>query len=166
MRQGSAPKRGRGRSGGRRGYVNPSNRTYDSNGPDVKVRGTAAHIYDKYQALARDASSSGDRISAENYLQHAEHYFRLMNAHNAQQQQQQNGQNRANGQPVPNPLGGDDAGDEDETAVIAGNGRGAEARGDGGNEPARPARGGDNGAANAAAEENPDSDERSEEALV
>ena len=102
MRQGSAPKRGRGRSGGRRGYVNAANRTYDSNGPDVKVRGTAAHIYDKYQALARDASSSGDRIAAENYLQHAEHYFRLMAAHAAaqqlQQQQQQQGGQPANGQ--------------------------------------------------------------------
>lgn len=110
MRQGSAPKRGRGRSGGRRGYVNAASRTYDSNGPDVKVRGTAAHIYDKYQALARDASSSGDRIAAENYLQHAEHYFRLMAAAAAaqQQQQQQNGQQpRANGQGMPHMAGGD-----------------------------------------------------------
>lgn len=56
------------------------NRTFDSNGPDVKIRGTAAHIYEKYQALARDANASGDRVSAENYLQHAEHYYRLLNS--------------------------------------------------------------------------------------
>lgn len=110
MRQNAQSKRGRGRSGGRGGgggggrhFSNPANRTYDSNGPDVKIRGTAMHIYDKYQQLARDASSSGDRIGAENYLQHAEHYYRLMVASNAlaQQQQQQNAQHngqRPNGQ--------------------------------------------------------------------
>lgn len=58
---------------------NFTNRTFDSNGPDVKIRGTAAHIFEKYQALARDANASGDRVAAENYLQHAEHYFRIMN---------------------------------------------------------------------------------------
>ena len=58
---------------------NFSNRTFDSNGPDVKIRGTAAHIFEKYQTLARDANASGDRIGAENYLQHAEHYFRILN---------------------------------------------------------------------------------------
>ena len=58
----------------------------DSNGPDVKIRGTASHIYDKYQVLARDAQSSGDRIGAENYLQHAEHYFRLIQASQPTQQ--------------------------------------------------------------------------------
>jgi hypothetical protein len=109
--------------------VNATNRTYDSNGPDVKVRGTAAHIYDKYQALARDASSSGDRIAAENYLQHAEHYFRLMAAAAAaQQQQQQNGQQpRANGQGVPH-MAGDGDGDEidglDSAPAHGGNGAG------------------------------------------
>ncbi|MEO0878273.1 MAG: DUF4167 domain-containing protein [Pseudomonadota bacterium] len=61
----------------RQGGQNP-NRALDSNGPDVRIRGTANQIYDKYQALARDASSSGDRVKAENYLQHAEHYFRLI----------------------------------------------------------------------------------------
>ncbi|HZD24939.1 MAG TPA: DUF4167 domain-containing protein, partial [Alphaproteobacteria bacterium] len=86
MRQGAPQKRGRGRPG-RRG-VNTLNRTFDSSGPDVKVRGTAMTVYEKYQALARDASASGDRIAAENYLQHAEHYFRIMQA--AKQQAQQN----------------------------------------------------------------------------
>lgn len=71
-------KRGRNHQRRRQG-VNP-NRALDSNGPDVRIRGTAQQIYDKYQALARDASSSGDRVKAENYLQHAEHYFRVLRA--------------------------------------------------------------------------------------
>ncbi len=61
-------------------HNNNPNRSFDSNGPDVKVRGSAAHIYEKYQQLARDATSSGDRILAENYLQHAEHYYRIVKA--------------------------------------------------------------------------------------
>ena len=68
-------KRSRGR--GRR-QQNPVNRSYDSNGPDVRVRGTASQVYEKYQALSRDAMSSGDRVMAENYGQHAEHYYRIM----------------------------------------------------------------------------------------
>lgn len=67
--------RGRGRKPG-----NQNNRSFESNGPDVKVRGNAAHIHEKYLQLARDASSSGDRILAENYHQHAEHYFRIVQA--------------------------------------------------------------------------------------
>src|SRR3954447_13848018 len=65
--------RGRNRKG-----QNPLTRIYESNGPDVKVRGTASHVADKYMQLARDAQSSGDPIAAENYYQHAEHYFRLI----------------------------------------------------------------------------------------
>ena len=68
-------KRSRGR--GRR-QQNPVNRSYDSNGPEVRVRGTAAQVYEKYQALARDAMLTGDRVNAENLQQHAEHYFRIM----------------------------------------------------------------------------------------
>ena len=67
----------RGRNQRRRQGVNP-NRALDSNGPDVRIRGTAQQIYDKYLALARDATSSGDRVKAENYFQHAEHYFRVL----------------------------------------------------------------------------------------
>lgn len=78
----------------------------DSNGPDVKIRGTPAHIYEKYLQLARDAHSGGDRVQAENYLQHAEHYYRLIMAAQAQlpvhQQRQPNG-NGANGE-----MGGDE----------------------------------------------------------
>ncbi len=78
----------RGRNQRRRpGGSNP-NRALDSNGPEVRIRGTANQIYDKYTALARDASSSGDRIKAESYLQHAEHYFRMIRSMQPAQQQQ------------------------------------------------------------------------------
>lgn len=79
--------RQRGRNGGRK-HVNPLSRNFESNGPDVKVRGNAAHIAEKYLQLARDAQSSGDSVMAENYLQHAEHYFRIVSS----AQQAQNGQ--------------------------------------------------------------------------
>lgn len=67
--------RGRGRK-----PSNPSNRSYESNGPEVKIRGNAPQIFDKYVQLARDASLAGDRVRAENLYQHAEHYFRLIQA--------------------------------------------------------------------------------------
>lgn len=79
MRQGqNNSKRSRGR--GRKPQGSSSNRAFDSNGPDVKIRGTAAHVCEKYQQLARDAISAGDRVMAENYYQHAEHYYRLLMA--------------------------------------------------------------------------------------
>ncbi|MEN5299150.1 DUF4167 domain-containing protein [Brucella sp. TWI559] len=64
---------------------NPLSRNYESNGPDVKIRGNAQHIAEKYTTLARDAQASGDRVMAENYLQHAEHYNRIIMAAMAQQ---------------------------------------------------------------------------------
>lgn len=67
---------------------NPLTRVYESNGPDVKIRGTANHVAEKYLQLARDAQSSGDPVSAENYFQHAEHYFRLIAAAQEQFRQQ------------------------------------------------------------------------------
>jgi hypothetical protein len=79
-------RRSRGRS--RKG-PNPLSRSYESNGPDVKVRGNAAHVADKYMSLARDAHASGDPIAAENYLQHAEHYNRIVMAAQTQFQQSQ-----------------------------------------------------------------------------
>lgn len=84
MRQGQQNKRMRGRG---RKPSSPLNRVFESNGPDVKIRGPASHIAEKYLALARDAQSSGDPISAENYLQHAEHYFRIISSAQAQSQQ-------------------------------------------------------------------------------
>jgi len=82
-------KRMRGRNN-RKG-PNPLTRTYESNGPDVKIRGTAHHVAEKYLQLARDAHSSGDPVMAESYLQHAEHYFRLIAAAQLAQQQAQSG---------------------------------------------------------------------------
>ena len=80
--------RGRSRPGGNTGGggggnkpPQNANRAFESNGPDgVKIRGHAQHVFEKYQQLARDASSAGDRVLAENYLQHAEHYFRVLRA--------------------------------------------------------------------------------------
>ena len=63
---------------------NPLTRNYESNGPDVKIRGSAQQIAEKYAQLARDSQSSGDRVMAENYLQHAEHYNRIIAAAQAQ----------------------------------------------------------------------------------
>jgi hypothetical protein len=82
--KGMKRQRNRGRGGGGGGgkpQQHNANRAFDSNGPDnVKVRGAAQHIYEKYQQLARDASAAGDRVLGENYLQHAEHYFRVLRA--------------------------------------------------------------------------------------
>ena len=88
MRPGQNNKRMRGRPNNNRKGPNPLTRSYELSGPDVKIRGTAHHIGEKYLQLARDAQSSGDPVTAESYLQHAEHYFRLIAV--AQQAQQQN----------------------------------------------------------------------------
>jgi hypothetical protein len=82
MRQGQQSRRGRNRGG--RKPQNSISRNYESSGPDVKIRGTAMHIAEKYASLARDAMSSGDSVAAENYLQHAEHYNRIILAAQAQ----------------------------------------------------------------------------------
>lgn len=78
-------KRSRGRNNGNNPHYNrprPPQRiqTFDSNGPSVKIRGNAYQVFERYVALAREAAASGDRIAAENLYQHAEHYFRVMNA--------------------------------------------------------------------------------------
>ena len=79
MRQGQNAKRSRGRNSSRRN--SPSrHHTFDSNGPSIRVRGNAHQVYEKYLTMARDANSAGDRIMAENYHQHADHYFRMLNA--------------------------------------------------------------------------------------
>ena len=84
MRPGQQKNRMRGR--GRKG-PNPLSRSYESNGPDVKIRGNAQHIAEKYSTLARDSAASGDRVIAENYLQHAEHYYRIVASAQPQGQQ-------------------------------------------------------------------------------
>ncbi len=86
MRQGQQKNRMRGRN--RKG-PNPLTRSFESNGGDVKLRGTALHIAEKYVQLARDSQTSGDRVAAENYFQHAEHYYRIVAAAQAQMPQPQ-----------------------------------------------------------------------------
>src|SRR5262249_17478618 len=86
VRQGQQNRRGRGRNNNRKN-PNPLTRSFESNGPDVKIRGTPAHIAEKYLTLARDAQSSGDPVLGENYLQHAEHYNRIIMAYREQLQQ-------------------------------------------------------------------------------
>src|ERR1700745_949268 len=90
MRNGQNNKRMRNRNNNnnRRGQ-NPMTRVFESNGPDIKIRGTASHVAEKYVQLARDARSSGDPVAAENYFQHAEHYFRLIAAAQEQFRQTQ-----------------------------------------------------------------------------
>jgi len=91
MRQAQSNRRGRGNGSGNgrnRKAQNPLTKNYESNGPDVKIRGTAAHISEKYNSLARDAQTSGDIVRQENYFQHAEHYNRIIAA--AQQNNQSN----------------------------------------------------------------------------
>ena len=71
---------GGGGGGGGGHHHNPLTRVYESNGPEVKIRGTAHHIAEKYLQLARDAQGSGDPVTAENHFQHAEHYLRMIAA--------------------------------------------------------------------------------------
>src|SRR3989442_12546936 len=112
MRQGQQNnKRMRGRN--RKG-PNPLTRSYESNGPDVKIRGTALHIAEKYVQLARDAQASGDRVAAESYLQPAEHYYRIAAAAPPQMPQRQ---------PA---FRSDEEGDDEEERTDRVNGNGAE----------------------------------------
>ena len=88
------------RGGGGGGGPRPPHRsqTFDSNGPNVKIRGNAYQVYERYLSLAREAQSSGDPVAAENFYQHAEHYFRVMNANGEALRQQQQQQQQ---QPIP-----------------------------------------------------------------
>ncbi len=98
----------RGRQTNRGREPNPLTRSYDSHGPDVRIRGTAAHVAERYLQLARDAHTGNNPVAAENYLQHAEHYFRLIAAAQAAQLQAQNGGVRATGESDPQDLDDDD----------------------------------------------------------
>jgi uncharacterized protein DUF4167 len=101
-------KRMRGRPNNNRRGPNPLTRSYESNGPDVKIRGNAHHVAEKYLQLARDAHTSSDPVAAENYLQHAEHYFRLIASAQAAQLQQQNGYVRQPGESDADDMDDDD----------------------------------------------------------
>ena len=115
MRNGQKRMRGRNNNNNNNNHrksQNPLTRVYESNGPDVKIRGTASHIAEKYIQLARDSQSSGDPVAAENYYQHAEHYFRLI----ALAQEQFRQQNPYYNAPAPQgqvaPQGNDDGYDD------------------------------------------------------
>lgn len=75
---------GGGGGGGRKPHASLRSQTFDSNGPNVRIRGSAYQVLEKYLGLARDSASAGDRVAAENYYQHAEHYLRLINASGGQ----------------------------------------------------------------------------------
>ena len=81
MRHGTSGRRHRNRNNGRRGNQQRA-QVYDSNGPDVRIRGTAHQVAEKYLTLAKDAASAGDVVVAENYYQHAEHYIRIIGENN------------------------------------------------------------------------------------
>ena len=142
MRQGQQNRRGRGRGG--RKPQNPLARSYESNGPDVKIRGTAAHIAEKYMSLARDHLASGDLVAAESYLQHAEHYNRIIMAAQTQFSGQPNAQQGEgpNGGSYRNPRwNSDDEGVDDDVADVGGGGDvragGGDIRGGGGQDRER-----------------------------
>ena len=91
------------------------NHVYDSNGPDMRLRGTAQQLFEKYLQLGRDATGAGDRVTAEGYFQHAEHYFRILNAMSQAQgggQQQQHQQRRYQNAPDSAGDGPDGTGDQ------------------------------------------------------
>jgi Domain of unknown function (DUF4167) len=103
-------KRSRGRNGNNPHHnrgIRPPHRSqnFESNGPNVKIRGNAYQVFERYVALAREAATNGDRIAAESFYQHAEHYFRIMNA---------NGEGGQQGQPRPTtPADLEMSGDDD-----------------------------------------------------
>lgn len=84
MRHGTSNRRSRGRNNNRGKGGNNRAQVFDSNGPEVRIRGTAHQICEKYEALAKDARSAGDTVLAESYLQHAEHYQRIISEWNEQ----------------------------------------------------------------------------------
>jgi hypothetical protein len=137
MRQGQQNRRGRGRTG--RKPQNPLARSFESNGPDVKIRGTAAHIAEKYTSLARDALASGDLVAAESYFQHAEHYNRIIMAAQSQLGPQHGGQpgEGGNGGFRPRWNADGDADDDGPEEGGPGNGGGDEMRGGGGQDRER-----------------------------
>lgn len=132
--------RGRGNGGGGNGgggggggnrprqHINVRSQVFDSNGPEGRIRGGAHQVMEKYLMLARDASSQGDRVAAENFYQHAEHYFRLVNAFN-----QNNGQRRPQGSPTPAEDQAEVTGEEDEGGQAATEESGAQAEASDGN---------------------------------
>lgn len=104
MRRGGRPQNNNGRRfHGHGGHHGHRHHSYESSGPEIKIRGTAQQVLEKYLALARDAAAGGDRIAAENFLQHAEHYYRILNIDNANRQGNGGARPPQGGQPGANP---------------------------------------------------------------
>lgn len=118
MKHVANPRRGRNRGNGKR-HPALRSQTFESNGPDGKIRGTAQQVLDRYLALGRDAFSAGDPVAAESYFQHAEHYYRLL--HSADGEFENRTQDRGRGatpfDPLPqdSPIEPGEAGEEDMT---------------------------------------------------
>jgi len=121
MRQGSTGRRSRGRPNRKQHGGQPRSGNYDSSGPEGRIRGNAHQVYERYVGLARDALSAGDRIAAETYFQHAEHYFRIMNARNDGTPSQQNpARQRGNGHAAEWATGESQDDDDDSAALPQG----------------------------------------------
>ena len=121
MRQGSHSKRNRGRGGNRRSGTPGRNHTFDSNGPDIRIRGNAHQVHEKYMNLAREASTNGEAVLAESYFQHAEHYYRILSAFTDEANNEQN-KNRAT-QPGSNENNNHDQQETPTTQSAAKNGK-------------------------------------------
>jgi hypothetical protein len=111
-------------------HINVRTQVFDSNGPEGRIRGNAHQVMEKYLALARDASSQGDRVAAENFYQHAEHYFRLINAYN-----QNNGQKRPQNLPTPAEDQAEVTSDDEDNGEGGEGGNTQQAEADDGGEP-------------------------------
>lgn len=123
MRPSQKSGRSRGKNNRNRSVGHSPNRVYESAGPEGKVRGTPQQVIDKYLSLARDAQLSGDRVTAENFLQHAEHYARILIATQeamSQSREQNGGQNNGSQQPASG--GHDDTGERNESGAQQGAG--------------------------------------------
>ena len=122
MKNASNPRRGRGRNNGKRNK-NPMGRSFDGGGNDAKIRGSAQQVLDKYLALAHDASLAGDRIAAEGFFQHAEHYHRVLNSEGGNPSNQQdhnrnnNVSNKGQAQPQSQPQSDDAQNEQPEVGV-------------------------------------------------
>ncbi|MCU0894816.1 MAG: DUF4167 domain-containing protein [Rhodospirillales bacterium] len=119
MKHTTNPRRGRNRGNGRRHPQSLKTQTFESSGPDGKIRGTAQQVLDRYLVLGRDAASAGDPVAAEGFYQFAEHYYRIISA-----------AEKASGERTlerPRRPGGDDAPGDDGVAEVAGGDASAEA---------------------------------------
>lgn len=117
MRASQKPNRARGR-GSRKSGGNSANRVYESSGPEGKVRGTPQQIIDKYATLARDSQTAGNRVMAENFLQHAEHYQRLLEEAMGSRQEQRRDSQQSSGADQPDIGPGEDADSGADGAVV------------------------------------------------